>query len=128
MADAELRLSEAEPEVERWPAEPDRFIVKFAVEGFHAPELEGYITRHVESLGVDSVRSADMTFTLYGVQRGREAETLAAVEAAIAEFNKKRREAAEEWERERPAREKADAAAEAELEAVRDAFRSAQKN
>jgi hypothetical protein len=128
MHDAELRLANEDPKVEPFPeaSGAEGYIVHVSVEGPDSPELEAIINTHVEPLGIEAL-GRDMTFTLYGVRVGQEAETIAAVEAAIIELNEQRAQERERYERERPAIEAEKAAASAELDAVRKAFRAARR-
>jgi hypothetical protein len=66
-----------------------------------------------------------MTISLYGVEHGREGEVLAEVRRAIDEVNQTRQAGRENAERERSAVNAAAVLSEAQLEAVRESFRTA---
>jgi hypothetical protein len=125
--DGELRLADVGPEIRHSAADSDRFVVTFTLEGVHLLELQQVLEPRLLSVGVERVRRTGMTFSLYGVEQGREAEVYAELQAAIAEVNQGRGAAREKAEHERSAWEAAAAFSAAQLEAVREGFEAARR-
>jgi hypothetical protein len=124
----ELRLADRDPEVTRSASGSDRFNVKFTLEGIDFLELQNVLTPRLAGVGVERMDRSGMTMMLYGIEQGREGEVLAEVEAAIDDVNRARKAAREDAEHQRSATEAADAVSEAQLQTVRDSFRSARQS
>jgi hypothetical protein len=125
--DGGLRLADMDPEVEHYAAGSDRFVVKFTFKGSDLLQLQNVLAPRLAGVGVGRSSRVGMTISLYGVEQGREAEVFAEVEAAIAEVNRTRQAARENAEHERSASEAAAVVSEAQLEAVRESFRTARR-
>jgi hypothetical protein len=124
--DGGLRLADVDPEVEHYASSgSDRFVVKFTLKGTDLLQLQNVLAPRLASVGVGRSSRIGMTISLYGVEHGREGEVFAEVEAAIDEVNRMRQAARENEEHERSASEAAAVVSEAQLEAVREGFRTA---
>jgi hypothetical protein len=123
--DGGLRLADIDPEVEHYAGGSDRFVVRFTFKGTDLLELQNVLNPRLAGVGVGRSTRVGMTITLYGVEHGREGEVFAEVDAAVAEVNRIRQAARETTEHERSASETAAVLSEAQLEAVREGFRSA---
>jgi hypothetical protein len=123
--DGGLRLADIDPEVEHYAAGSDRFVVKFTFKGTDLLQLQNVLAPRLAGIGVGRSTRVGMTITLYGVEQGRESEVLNEVQAAVDEVNRTRQAARENAEHERSASEAAAALSDAQLEAVRESFRTA---
>lgn len=121
----ELRLADGDPDITHSGSGRDRFNVKFTLTGINLLELQNVLTPRLGGVGVERLHRVGTTMTLYGIEHGREAEVLSAVETAIADVNRARRAGREDAERQRSATEAAEAVSETQLEAVRESFREA---
>lgn len=124
----ELRLADRDPDVTHSASGSDRFNVKFTLEGVDVLELQNMLTPRLAGAGVERMSRSGMTVTLYGIEQGREGEVLAEVEGAIADVNRARKAAREDAEHQRSATDAAEAVSEAQLQTVRDSFRSARQS
>jgi hypothetical protein len=113
-----------EPQVERWPINPDRFVVTYTLTGSWTPPFVASI-KALENTVVESVSFSAREIQLYGVRQGQEAAVHGLVVEAIKDENDRVAQAEAEAERARPEREAEEAARETELVEVRDAFRRA---
>jgi hypothetical protein len=125
--DGGLRLADVDPEVEHYAAGSDRFVVKFTLKGTDLLQLENVLAPRLAGVGVGRSSRVGMTISLYGVEQGREGEVFAEVQAAIDEVNRARQAARETKEHERSASEAAAVISEAQLEAVREGFRTCRR-
>jgi hypothetical protein len=123
--DGGLRLADIDPEVEHYAPGSDRFVVKFTFKGTDLLQLQNVLAPRLAGIGVGRSSRVGMTITLYGVEQGRESEVLNEVQAAVDEVNRTRQAARESAEHERSASEAAAAVSDAQLEAVRESFRTA---
>ena len=121
----ELRLADGDPDITHSGSGRDRFNVKFTLTGINLLELQNVLTPRLGGVGVERLHRVGTTMTLYGIEHGREAEVLSAVETAIADVNRARRAGREDAERQRSVTEAAEAVSETQLEAVRESFREA---
>jgi hypothetical protein len=123
--DGGLRLADIDPEVEHYAPGSDRFVVKFTFKGTDVLQLQNVLAPRLAGVGVGRSSRVGMAISLYGVEQGREGEVFAEVEAALEEVNRTRQAARENAEHERSASEAAAVVSEAQLEAVRESFRTA---
>jgi hypothetical protein len=123
--DGGLRLADVDPEVEHYASASDRFVVKFTFKGTDLLQLQNVLAPRLAGVGVGRSTRIGMTISLYGVAQGREDEVFAVVQDAIEEVNRSRQAARENEEHDRSALEAAAVISEAELEAVRESFRTA---
>jgi hypothetical protein len=123
--DGGLRLADIDPEVEHYAPGSDRFVVKFTFKGTDLLQLQNVLAPRLAGIGVGRSSRIGMTITLYGVEQGRESEVYAEVKVAVDEVNRTRQAARENAEHERSASEAAAAVSDAQLEAVRESFRTA---
>jgi hypothetical protein len=123
--DGGLALADADPEVEHYAPGSDRFVVKFRFIGPDLLQLQNMLAPRLAGIGVGRSTRTGMTISLYGVEHGREGEVLAEVQRAIDEVNQARQAGRENVERERAAVDAAGVLSEAQLDAVRESFRTA---
>ena len=123
--DGGLRLADIDPEVERYASGSDRFVVKFTFKGTDLLQLQNVLAPRLAGVGVGRSTRAGMTISLYGVEQGREGEVFAEIQAALEEVNRTRQAARDNAEHERTASEAAAVVSEAQLESVRESFRTA---
>jgi hypothetical protein len=126
--DGELRLVDSGPKIEHSASGSDRFVVTFTLEGVHLLELQEALEPRLAGIGVERIQRFGMTISLSGVERGREAEVYAEIQAAIEEVNRARGAAREDAEHERSASEAAAAVSEAQLQEVGEGFRAARRS
>lgn len=110
------------PEVERWPAKPDLFTVKFRGPTHWSREAQAECTRQLEVLGVEEASYTGDFLTLYGVRAGQEADVYRVVTEVNEAENLRRAKEREEHERQRPEYEARVAERQAELDRVQEAF------
>jgi hypothetical protein len=127
-SDGNVRLSSAAPEVARSASAPDRFTVKFDLDGAGLLELQSVLTARMVGVGVERVSRIGTTVSLHGVEQGREGEVFHELQAAIDDVNGSRKAASEVAEQRRSATEAADAASEVQLQAVRESFATAARS
>lgn len=125
--DGGLRLADVDPEVEHYASGSDRFVVKFTLKGTDLLQLQKVLAPRLAGVGVGRSSRIGMTISLYGVEQGREGEVFALVQAAIDEVNRSRQAARENEAHERSASEAAAVISEAQLEAVREGFRTCRR-
>jgi hypothetical protein len=125
--DGGLRLADVDPEVEHYASGSDRFVVKFTLKGTDLLQLQNVLAPRLAGVGVGRSSRIGMTISLYGVEQGREGEVFALVQAGIDEVNRARRAARESEKHERSASEAAAVISEAQLEAVREGFRTCRR-
>ena len=94
----ELRLADGDPDITHSGSGRDRFNVKFTLTGINLLELQTVLTPRMGGVGVERLHRVGTTMTLYGIEHGREAEVLSAVETAIADVNRARRAGREDAE------------------------------
>jgi hypothetical protein len=123
--DGGLTLADVDPEVEHYAPGSDRFVVKFTFKGPDLLQLQNVLAPRLAGIGVGRSTRTGMTISLYGVEHGREGDVLAEVRRSIDEVNRTRQAARENAEHERSASEGAAVISEAQLEAVRESFRTA---
>jgi hypothetical protein len=123
--DGGLTLTDSDPEVEHYAPGSDRFVVKFRFIGPDLLQLQNVLAPRLAGIGVGRSTRTGMTISLYGVEHGREDAVLAEVQRAIDEVNQTRQAGRENAERERAAVDAATVLSEAQLEAVRESFRTA---
>ena len=142
--DGGLTLTDTDPEIEHYAPGSDRFVVKFRFTGPDLLQLQNVLAPRLAGIGVGRSTRTGMTISLYGVEHGREGEVLAEVQRAIDDVNQTRqagrdnangsaqvvaqdwsRDSRENAERQRAARDAASVLSEAQLEAVRESFRTA---
>jgi hypothetical protein len=117
-----------DPEVERWPARPDLFIVTYPITGPRGyKDFEDQVRQRLGALGVKTVSYFPDSLKLYGVQKGREAAIHAALVELVTDENLRRERERDEEARVRPEREARTAAAKAEVDDVQEAFRKARQ-
>jgi hypothetical protein len=127
-SDGNVRLASAAPEVARSASAPDRFTVKFDLEGAGLLDLQNVLTARMVGVGVERVSRIGTTVSLHGVEQGREGEVFHELQAAIDDVNGSRKAASEVAEQRRSATEAADAASEVQLHAVRRSFAAAARS
>jgi hypothetical protein len=121
--DADIRFAD-DPQVERWPAQPDRLIVKYPLAGPHGSQVfTRQLRERTQALGIEEITYSSVLLILYGVRKGQEAAVHGAVVETIEEENQRSARARKESERMRPEHEAAAARHEADLDEVREAFR-----
>ena len=120
-----LTLADSDPEVEHYAPGSDRFVVKFRFIGPDLLQLQNVLAPRLARIGVGRSTRTGVTISLYGVEHGREGEVLAEVQRAIDEVNQTRQAGRENAERERAAVDEAAVLSEAQLESVRESFRTA---
>ena len=123
-----VRLADTAPEVARSASAPDRFTVKFDLEGAGLLDLQTVLTGRMVGVGVERVSRIGTTVSLHGVEQGREGEVFYELQAAIDDVNGSRRAASKVAEQRRSATEAADAASEVQLQAVRESFVTAARS
>lgn len=123
--DGRLTLADTDPEVEHYAPGSDRFVVKFRFTGPDLLQLQNVLAPRLAGIGVGRSTRTGMTISLYGVEHGREGEVLAEVQRAIDDVNQTRQAGRDSAERERAAVDAASVLSEAQLEAVRESFRTA---
>jgi hypothetical protein len=123
--DGGLTLADADPDVEHYAPGSDRFVVRFRFKGPDLLQLQNVLTPRLAGIGVGRSTRTGMTISLYGVEHGREGEVLAEVQRAIDEVNQARQAGRENAERERAAVDAAGVLSEAQVDAVRESFRTA---
>ncbi len=126
--DGNVRLASAAPEVARSASAPDRFTVKFDLDGAGLLDLQSVLTARMVGVGVERVSRIGTTVSLHGVEQGREGEVFHELQAAIDDVNGLRKAASEVAEQRRSATEAADAASEVQLQAVRESFATAARS
>jgi hypothetical protein len=122
--DGGLRLADVDPEVEHYASASDRFVVKFTFKGTDLLQLQNVLAPRLAGVGVGRSTRIGMTMSFYGVEHGREDEVFTLVQEAVDEVNRSRQAARENEEHERSAVEAAAILSEAQLEAVRESFRT----
>ena len=127
-SDGNVRLAGAAPEVARSASAPDRFTVKFDLDGAGLLDLQSVLTARMVGVGVERVSRIGTTVSLHGVEQGREGEVFHELQAAIDDVNGSRKAASEVAEQRRSATEAADAASEVQLQAVRESFATAARS
>ena len=127
-SDGNVRLASAAPEVARSASAPDRFTVKFDLDGAGLLDLQSVLTARMVGVGVERVSRIGTTVSLHGVEQGREGEVFHELQAAIDDVNGSRKAASEVAEQRRSATEAADAASEVQLQAVRESFATAARS
>jgi hypothetical protein len=99
--------------------------VKFRFIGPDLFQLQNVLAPRPAGIGVGRSTRTGVTISLYGVEHGREGEVLAEVQRAIDEVNQTRQAGRGDAERERAVVDAASVVSEAQLEAVRESFRTA---
>ena len=127
-SDGNVRLANTAPEVARSASAPDRFTVKFDLDGAGLLDLQSVLTARMVGVGVERVSRIGTTMSLHGVEQGREGEVFHELQAAIDDVNGSRKAASEVAEQRRSATEAADAASEVQLQAVRESFATAARS
>lgn len=121
----ELRLADQDLEVAHAAGPGGRYTVEVALEGPDLLELQNVLTPRLATIGVDRVSRVGTTLSLYGVEAGREHEVFEVLRTAIADVNELRQTVRDDREQSRSASEDAAAVREADLEAVKQSFRTA---
>jgi hypothetical protein len=127
-SDGRVQLARTAPEVARSASAPDRFTVKFDLEGAGLLDLQNVLTARMVGVGVEHVSRIGTTVSLHGVEQGREGEVFHELQAAIDDVNGSRKAASDVAEQRRSATEAADAASEVQLQAVRESFAAARSS
>jgi hypothetical protein len=123
--DGGLTLTDTDPEIEHYAPGSDRFVVKFRFTGPDLLQLQNVLAPRLAGIGVGRSTRTGMTISLYGVEHGREGEVLAEVQRAVDDVNQTRQAERDNAERERAAVDAASVLSEAQVDAVRESFRTA---